>query len=235
MIISKKHNFIYIGIYKTATTSIQKHLAGRINPIRKPKMGTRFVPNIDDPIVDKDLIGGVNETQEERHRDILAAKKLYLEDETEENWDKLYIFSFVRNPFDLVLSHFNYKRKVIRKMLEKFPDKKLTTEQELFLSLDFSDWVKEFGSINFMPNDHADQYSVLSDNDDKLLVDDIGRFENLHEHFNYFMTKVGLPQGTLPHNNSTEHEHYSSYYDDKSKAIIAKKFARDIDFFKYSF
>ena len=163
------------------------------------------------------------------------AKELYLKEETEKEWDELFIFSFVRNPFDLVLSHFNYKKKVINKMLESYPDKKLTTEQELYLTLDFPDWVKEFGNINFMPHDHEDQYSVLSDNEDKLLVDDIGRFENLQEHFNYFMSKIGLPQTKLPHNNPSEHGHYSTYYNDTSKAIISKKFERDIDFFKYSF
>ena len=57
MIISKKHNFIYIGIYKTATTSIEQALTNRINPFRQPQMGTRFVPSVEDPVVDKDLIG----------------------------------------------------------------------------------------------------------------------------------------------------------------------------------
>ena len=39
----------------------------------------------------------------------------------------------------------------------------------------------------------------------------------------------------LPHKNKTDHKHYSAYYNDKTKEIIAEVFREDVDKFNYSF
>jgi hypothetical protein len=40
---------------------------------------------------------------------------------------------------------------------------------------------------------------------------------------------------TLPKGNSSAHEHYASYYDDKTRAIVGRVYAKDVELFGYRF
>lgn len=139
-----------------------------------------------------------------------------------------YAFTYVRNPWDRVVSAFFY----LKKGGDRYEDKR---DAEVYLPYDdFKTFVHEafrtnkiFEQLHFRP-----QYAWVS-SDTELLVDSVGKFENLQADFSKHCKLFNLPNYILPRINKSNHKDYRFYYDADTWEIIQKAYAVDIDLFEY--
>ena len=146
--------------------------------------------------------------------------------------DNYFKFTFVRNPWDLVVStyHYVWYSDVMEWWRVGGRSKPWS----------FKKWIKSrhFTRPRGWKKNRCyrgDQLCWISSCDGELLVDFIGRFENLEEDFEIVCNKIGIHTQKLPHVNKSKHKHYTEYYDDETREIVAEKYAKDIECFGYKF
>ena len=198
--ISQKHKFLYLSHGKTASTSIRNILNSYC----------------EDPFIDKQI--GYHPNIKELSNYCYKSKI---------NFDKLYKFSFVRNPWARVVSsYFFYKNK----------DRESTTEEgrhKIFLARtkSFEWWVRNMTALNTAAN----QYPRMVDDNGDLSIDFIGKTENLEKDLNFILNTLSLESPKIPELNSSNHNHYSSYYDAFTSNIVYQVCKIDIEKFGYNF
>tara|TARA_X000000950_G_scaffold281573_1_gene378623 strand:+ start:61 stop:678 length:618 start_codon:yes stop_codon:yes gene_type:complete len=143
-------------------------------------------------------------------------------------------FTFVRNPFDRLVSAFFYISRHSRWQADCRMRKKFGMN-----NVSFSFFVKNILPLILKtPNIRPRHFKLQSDfffEDNKNLLDFVGKFENLQEDFNTICDKIGIPRQKLAHKNKTKHKHYTEYYDEETKQIVAENYAKDIEYFGYEF
>lgn len=143
-----------------------------------------------------------------------------------------FSFSFVRNPYDRLVSC--YTQKIVEPLLPEEEFSKITPRKRLNAEKpNFRDFVR------YVLSDEVIQLDVHWDTLHNLMpvteVDFIGKVENFQEDFNSLCDKIGISRQELPHNNKSKHKHYTEYYDDETREIVAEKYAKDIEYFGYEF
>ena len=158
----------------------------------------------------------MGDTYRSQHHTLQSVKK-----SLRENYFK---FAFVRNPWDRAVSSYCYYR--------DGGNKKSDSHLQELLPSDFKSFVAH--EWNVIPKiARKDQFSYL-EVDGKVELDFIGRFERIEYDYEYVSKKIRLTR-KLPHVRISKHKHYTDYYDDKTRDIIAERYARDIEYFGYKF
>jgi len=127
-------------------------------------------------------------------------------------------FTFVRNPWDRMISTYAFYNKPSPQISFK---EYITTLLNRPVSKDFKR--------------HGCCYDYIFSENAKITIDFIGKIENLQQDFNIVCDKIGIPRQQLPHKNKSKHKHYTEYYDEETKQIVAEKYAKDIEYFGYKF
>ena len=143
-------------------------------------------------------------------------------------WDSIYKFSFVRNPWDRVLSFYHYRIKV-----KRIHD----------INISFREYVLQLGEANENTPGFMFQvtrygaYNYLYDQNDNLLVDYVGKYETRENDLKVISEKIGASMlGSLHvQKASPDNSHYSNYYDDETIDVIYNLYRRDIEAFNYRF
>jgi len=131
-------------------------------------------------------------------------------------YDESYIFSSVRNPYSRAVSMYSHLSWNHAKTFEEFC---------------FAIKKKEYPSPCAKWHSSTLTEHIMHGNN--LKVDFFIRLENLQEDFNVVCDKIGIPQQQLPHKNKSKHKYYTEYYNEETREIITKKYAKDIEYFGY--
>ena len=135
-------------------------------------------------------------------------------------------FTFVRNPWDRFLSAYSYLK------AGGMNDQDLLLKQKIERYNSFKQFVLEAPFLNYL---HFQPMFNHIQIDDKDQMNFIGRVENYQEDFNTICDKIGIPRQELLHKNKSKHKHYTEYYDDETREIVAEKYKKDIEYFGYKF
>ncbi len=151
-------------------------------------------------------------------------------------------FAIVRNPWERLLSDYLFQNR-----------KRESNAHKLFVfsptgvKRSFSEWLRVAlaDPFHYEPriwggrvSPHIHRWSPQVDwvsMDGTVSVDFVGRFENLDHEFGGICERVGMPRVKLTHRNRTFHWHYSWYFDDAARKLVASYYARDIEAFGYVF
>jgi hypothetical protein len=153
-----------------------------------------------------------------------ASAKLY-KTRFPDKFDDYFKFSFVRNPWDWLVSRYHWSKdhqRLIDYSFREFLDR-LETGRELS------------AAARWMEAALAPQLNRLTI-DDRIAVDFVGRFERLHDDFHHLCLTLQLNSPpALPHVFTTDHAFYADYYDDQTAALVERLYAVDIGAFGYRF
>jgi chondroitin 4-sulfotransferase 11 len=134
------------------------------------------------------------------------------------NYDDYFKFTFVRNPWDRAVSAIIFNGGF---------------DKNLDLNLTKMEFKERIHTLDMTTPHFKPQLDYITDRD-TLLVDFIGRFENLVKDTKRISEKISFDI-PLKHLMKSKHKHYTEYYDDEARAIVAELYAKDIEYFGYKF
>ena len=205
-IVDEKRDFIYIHIPKTAGNSIRATM----------QMGEC-----------EEFLGG--------HVDSNAVKNSLRRRDKEDVWNRALKFTFVRNPFDWLVSMYvhaktwgeGYRQKPVK-------DGNMTFREYLdFMVLDLMEREQRPTS-----NKYQRQYEYCIDEDGNELLDFVGSFERLDQDVAILCKKLGIKFNGVPVVNKSfwrEDPKYRSYYNQDSRKFVEKHFAKDLEVLGYEY
>lgn len=175
---------------------------------------------------------------EEKYNGALTNKELFTHASAKEiinylnknqyNSNEYFKFGFIRNPWDMVASNFEYYKQKMSKLSNLPPEEQIKVDASQKSFLDFLNATEKasgwFASRIFTNN--------------KLNLDFVGKFENIIEDSQIIFKKIlgiNYEYINLPHSNATIRKHYKYYYNNTTKKIVEKQFSKIIKLGKYEF
>ena len=224
--ISKAHNCIFVHIPKNAGQSIEHVFLGLNNLTWKTRAPLLLRPN-------SDPAAGPPRLAHLRARDYVRCGHV-----SQADYDRFFKFGIVRNPWERMVSFYKY-----------MGEPKTESFNEFVLNSFPRFWKDKYWFV-------CPQTDYVYDEQSKLLVDFVGRFEQLQPDFGIVCQKLGLPPIQVPFVNKSKERgllgklrrmfgavgaatepkrKYQDYYNEETQNFVAEKYAPDIANFGYKF
>jgi hypothetical protein len=217
MLLSPKHQFLFVHIAKTGGTSVRTALARKRwgDPWYWPMFVCSRLSH---------LSGHRIATKLPRHAKAIAAQELL----PRPVFERLFKFAFVRNPWDLQVSSYHHIRRERPHYLGGHRDFGTFLRWKLDPARPYQYHIDT--SIEL-------QTDYLIDLRGNLIVDFIGRYERLEQDFITACTEIGIHAPALPHRRQAgdRRADYRHYYDADTAELVAHRFAPDIERLGYRF
>ena len=217
MIISHLHKFIFFKTRKTAGTSIEIALASVCGP-------DDIITGLNPEGLPKGYAHPVRNTSPQLQYGHASAETV-CQHISQDVWHSYTKIASIRNPWDRVVSMYWFRKQE--------PDWK---------NWSFAAFVDNFatgGALHQNGLNIPSHCAFLKTKTESTLTTDILiRFEYLWEDMDTLSKRLNVHLPTLPHAKGEYRKskgHYSSYYDDYTRDLIASRYADDIERFQFSF
>jgi hypothetical protein len=227
-VVSEDHRFVYLAIPKVASTSILNSLL----PFFDFGLDSESLEKLKQGIP---LRGAHEKFGRSRYQ---ISKAAFLSRMADSQYDHYFKFTFVRNPWDRLLSC--YMSKVVRSgagmPMGKYGN------VTLWRNMSFQEFAE---AVCLIPDEEANphfrsQHIFVCDEGSRknILADFVGRFENLEEDFKIITRTIGIG-AQLPHaadtNSIRSSRSYHDFYDEKLAEMVGERYREDAEIFGYSF
>lgn len=134
-------------------------------------------------------------------------------------WDEFYSFAFLRNPFDRMVSSYEYRRQY-----HKGPG------AEPAIKLSFRDWMLGPVTDDSLDREWSDQLWMVCEEDDysQVIVKDVFLYEDHALGFDTACAKIGIERPQMEIHNRTERKPWQEYYDADTTALVLERFSHDL-------
>lgn len=207
MLVSARHRFLFVHLYKTAGNSVARAL----EPYAYRPGSWRF-SNLPHRLLTPPALRAAARLP--KHAPAQQIREALPQDV----WDGLFKFAFVRNPWDWQVSLYHY-------LLQHPENETHQTAMELG-SFD--------AYIRWRAGHVRTQTEILSDSEGRLLVDYLGKVERIADDFSEICRRIGLKL-PLPHTNRSGHRPYTEYYTPATRDLVGELYEVDCRNFEYHF
>ena len=193
--INHEHKFIFIHIPKCAGMSIGKTLTELTKPKDdEPHYGTKWN---------------------------YSGFKIHHDEFDEKIWKEYFVFTFIRDPIDRLLSQYLYRdffyhhefEYAVKNMKGLFsqeygykePGTHPTNGSIIDISDHYGEWIHYPGQRGFLQGQYSNGI------DKRPYINFYGKYETLQEDFDYVCEKIGLPKTKLPHSNKSRNDRNFKY------------------------
>ncbi|EFU6100204.1 sulfotransferase family 2 domain-containing protein, partial [Campylobacter lari] len=146
-------------------------------------------------------------------------------------FESYFSFGFVRNPYDRMVSAYHYL------MNSSIDFRDLEWGKQNIGNLKFSEFVLKLQDDKFKKkilskNHFSFQYEYLCDENMNILVNFVGKFEQLNNDFKNILNILHRDEN-LVHVNKSKHYNYKDYYNYNTYKIIREIYKNDFEIFDY--
>ncbi len=210
MLLSDSHSFLFVHIPKNAGSSINQALCPwALAP--EQRLANRLLAALG---VKVNHYGPWRGRRFRRH----STAQLLRDHLPTDVWQRLFKFAFVRNPWDRLVSQYKYILQVPAHHRHRLVQKMTFAE--------FADYWTGGG--------YASQTAFVTDSTGTVIVDFIGRCENIDDDFAHICRQLGV-EPNIGHANRSRRKDYRSYYDAHSRDMVAARLRDELDMFEYTF